>query len=154
MNGVTLIRFIFENSWLEWNVNMVGCGETILTLLLRYFTRHVIEAAVSKTEQWFIYLFFWRWWWGKNITNKMTEAENVKSSHSFPTPCLHNTGLKRILLNSHMYTIDLVCFFLENALNWVYCIFNVCLWGRNFKCCLETLSHFFPPQWLQIPFSL
>lgn len=30
---------------------MVSCGETILTLLLRYFTSHVIEAAVLKTEQ-------------------------------------------------------------------------------------------------------
>lgn len=37
---------------------MGSCGETILTLLLRYFTRHVIEAAVSKTEQGFFLLCF------------------------------------------------------------------------------------------------
>ena len=38
---------------------MVSCGETILTLLLRYFTRHVIEAAAWKTEQYFFFpLFF------------------------------------------------------------------------------------------------
>lgn len=35
---------------------MVSCGETILTLLLRYFTRHVIEAAALKTEQCFFLL--------------------------------------------------------------------------------------------------
>ena len=44
---------------------MVSCGETILTLLLRYFTRHVIEAAASKTEQRFFsfLLSFLSWFW-------------------------------------------------------------------------------------------
>lgn len=36
-------------SQLEWNVNTVSCGETILTLLLRYLAQYVIEAAVSAT---------------------------------------------------------------------------------------------------------
>lgn len=36
---------------------MVSRGKTILTLLLRYFARHVIEAAVLETEQ--CYTFFY-----------------------------------------------------------------------------------------------
>lgn len=36
---------------------MVSCSETILTLLLSCFTRHVIEAVVLTTEQCFFFGF-------------------------------------------------------------------------------------------------